>query len=114
MGYYKDPTGTKHYKTCDCENNDCELDRLNTNVTSSLKSGTHKARVNCKTCGAYIKFASNKDIKYFVYPDGETSEAYMLPTRIYSGASAHEQRIHDEETDKLSNSPNFRTRKKRE
>ena len=70
MGYYKEPTGKLRSKKCDCENNECELVRLNTNVTSRLDSGTHKAKVVCKTCGKYIKFASNKDIKSFVYSKG--------------------------------------------
>ena len=134
MGYYKDPTGKRHYKKCGCENNDCELDRLNTNVTSSLKSGTHKARVNCKTCGAYIKFASNKDIKFFVYSkgipfmnEGLINESNMKSMGLKINepdikgvwldgtmSDAHKRRIFEEETYKLSNRPDFRSRKKRE
>ena len=105
MGYYKDPTGKEHKKSCGCEHNKWKFEYT--------PDSFHLGKVLC-ICGAYIKHATEKDERAFkfidvsnyipgsldpVIPDMGVSDwttEWEKPIKYSSMRDSHNQRMHEE------------------
>jgi hypothetical protein len=93
MGYYKDKKGINYYKFCKCEDNEIKLWKF--------KDKSHKAKIVCATCDAYIKWASKQDANFILAK--RTGRNPKPPIQIERTLNNH-----------LAGVPGFRTKIKRQ